>query len=74
MTGIQRLTQNWKNSSDNMEGIVKYVPMIFVNFIIIVIILSKKTKGGFTFIPPLEKFGMLVVLYIITYAMVQSPS
>jgi len=44
---------------------VKFVPMIFVNFIVIVIIVPEKTKGGFTFITPLEKFAMLVILYII---------
>ena len=53
----------WKSNLN----FVKYVPMIFVNFIIIVIIVSEKTRGGFTFIPPLEKFAMLVKLYIITY-------
>jgi hypothetical protein len=52
-TGIQRLTQRYKKCVDNEGDFVKYAPMIYVSFTIIVILVSKKKVGGITVVPAL---------------------
>lgn len=42
----------------NNLNFLKDVPMIYRNFIILVITVSEKKTGGFTFVPPLVMWRM----------------
>ena len=44
MTGINHLTQKWNKRVDNEEDSVKDIPLMYVNYIVIVIIVSEKKK------------------------------
>jgi len=59
-TGIKCLTQRWKivlimkeKLRKNNLNLLKDVPMIYRNFIRLVITVSDKKIGGVTFVPPL---------------------
>jgi len=46
VTGIQHLTQTWNKHVDNEQDSVKDIPMMYVNYIVTVIIVSEKKIGG----------------------------
>jgi hypothetical protein len=46
VTGIQHLTQTWNKRVDNEHDSVKNIPMMHVNYIVIVIKVSEKKIGG----------------------------
>jgi len=47
---------------ENNLYFVKDMPMICVNFIVIVIMISKKETGDFTFVPPLVYSSCYIIL------------
>jgi len=55
VTGIHHLTQKWNKCVDNEEDSVKDIPLMYVNYIVIVIIVSEQKIGG----------SMLVLLFIL---------
>ena len=72
-TGIERLMQRWKSVLlmkgtlwESNHYFVKYVPMICVNFTIVVAMISKKEIGDFTFVPLLLR--LFLILYNFMYS------
>ena len=69
VTSIQRLMQRCKSVLlmkdtlwENNLYFVKNVPMVCVNFIIVVAMISKKEIGDFTFVPPLVYSSYYIIL------------